>query len=182
MAPPFSLESHIEPSQRRVRVLFGGKYIVDTQNAQLVWVYYHSAVTEIVANCYGDGGRWEHKYFPVYYFLSQDLSPSYLRSSSKNDDLKTETFDITVGDHTAANAVTKFSVGNVAGLVKIDRKAIDNWFEEDEEMWNHPKDPYHVNLCISSPVSDKHLNWRFQIFSVLMFCNPRATSGLSWME
>jgi len=123
MVPPFT-EAHIEPSPRRVRVLFGGKYVVDTQKAQLVW---------------------EHKYFPVYYFNLEDLSPKYLRQSaipSKNNDAKTETYDIVVGDRTAKDAVTKFSTGDVAGLVKVDWKSMDAWFEEDEQIWNHPKDPY----------------------------------------
>lgn len=35
MAPPFS-QPHIEPSPKRVRVLFGGKYVVDTTQAKLV--------------------------------------------------------------------------------------------------------------------------------------------------
>ena len=37
MAPPFN-KPHIEPSPKRVRVLFGGKWIVDTKAAKLVYV------------------------------------------------------------------------------------------------------------------------------------------------
>jgi uncharacterized protein (DUF427 family) len=39
MAPPFTA-AHIESSPRRIRVLFGGKYVVDTQKAKLVWVLF----------------------------------------------------------------------------------------------------------------------------------------------
>jgi hypothetical protein len=89
----------------------------------------------------------------VYYFNLEDLSPKYLRHTaipSKNNDTKTETYDIVVGDRTAKDAVTKFSTGDVAGLVKVDWKSMDAWFEEDEQIWNHPKDPYKVCLSFSS--------------------------------
>jgi len=123
MAPPFTA-AHIESSPRRIRVFFGGKYVVDTQKAKLVW---------------------EHKYFPVYYFDAEDLPSTYLRpSAASNKDVKpdAESYDMIVGESIAKGAVTKFITGDVAGLVKIESKAMDAWFEEDEQVWNHPKDPY----------------------------------------
>lgn len=36
-APPFA-QPHIVPSVKRVRVLFGGKYVVDTRQANLMYV------------------------------------------------------------------------------------------------------------------------------------------------
>lgn len=40
MGPPFAEPPHVEASLRRVRVLFAGKYIVDTQKAQLVYLVF----------------------------------------------------------------------------------------------------------------------------------------------
>jgi hypothetical protein len=83
----------------------------------------------------------------VYYFKAEDISTAYLQhsgTSSKDEDAKTQIYDMVVGDRIAKNAVTKFSIGDVAGLVKIERTAMDAWFEEDEQTWNHPKDPYKV--------------------------------------
>jgi uncharacterized protein (DUF427 family) len=39
MAPPFT-DAHIEDSPKRIRVLFGGQFIVDTQKAKLVSVFH----------------------------------------------------------------------------------------------------------------------------------------------
>jgi hypothetical protein len=97
-----------------------------------------------------DQFRWEHKYYPVYYFKSEDLSSVYLQpseTSNKNEDTEVEIYDMVVGDRVANDVVTKFSKGDVAGLVKIEQKAMDAWFEEDEQIWNHPKDPYKVCAC-----------------------------------
>lgn len=45
-APPFAplAQPHIESSVKRVRVLFGGKYVVDTTQAKLVYVISSSSV------------------------------------------------------------------------------------------------------------------------------------------
>lgn len=124
-APPF-VPPHIEPSAKRVRVLFGGEYIVDTRHAKLVW---------------------EKPFYPTYFFSTSDLSPSYLRESSDNKECGTKVYDLVVGDREARDAVTVFTdqasdTKDLAGLLKIDFSAADVWFEEDERVYVHPKDPY----------------------------------------
>jgi len=122
MAPPFT-SVHIEDVGPRIRVLFGGKFVVDTSRAKRVW---------------------EHPYYPFYYFHADDLSSSYLRPSDGPEIVEGEkaTYDLVVGDRVAERAVTKFATGDVKGLVKIEFKAADAWFEEEEEIFVHPKDPY----------------------------------------
>ncbi|KZP22839.1 DUF427-domain-containing protein [Athelia psychrophila] len=122
MAPPFT-DPHIEPARPRIRVHFGGKFVIDTSQAKLVW---------------------EHPYFPYYYFPAEDLSTSYLRPAEglPITDGEKATFDLVVGDRVAKAAVTKFVSGDVKDLVKIEWSAADAWFEEEEQIWNHPKDPY----------------------------------------
>jgi len=89
----------------------------------------------------------------VYYFDSADISSKYLRLSASQDDCATtEAYDVVVDDHIAESAVTIFSTGDVAGLAKIQWNAMDAWFEEDERIWIHPKDPYKVQVS-SSPVN-----------------------------
>ena len=61
--------------------------------------------------------------------------------------MEAEIYNMVVGDRIAKDVVAKFSKGDVAGLVKIEHKAMDAWFEEDEQIWNHPKDPYKVCEC-----------------------------------
>lgn len=46
--------------------------------------------------------------------------------------------------------MTKFLDGELAGLVSIDFGAMDAWFEEDEQIFVHPKDPYKVS-CVEQP-------------------------------
>jgi uncharacterized protein (DUF427 family) len=48
---------------------------------------------------------------------------------------------LTVGN-TSSNRVLIFSTGNLKELVKVDFRAIDQWFEEDVPIYCHPKDPY----------------------------------------
>lgn len=50
------------------------------------------------------------------------------------------------GDRTAKDAVTKFTEGVFAGLVLVDFDSADAWYEEDEPIFVHPKDPYKVCL------------------------------------
>ena len=56
------------------------------------------------------------------------------------------TYDLVVGDKKSEGAVVVFSEGPFAGLVKIKFEAADAWFEEDQRIYVHPKDPYKVNL------------------------------------
>ena len=36
---------------------------------------------------------------------------------------------------------------HVKGLVYIEFDAVDAWFEEEEQIFVHPKDPYKVSRC-----------------------------------
>ncbi|KAG1882158.1 hypothetical protein F4604DRAFT_1745379 [Suillus subluteus] len=124
-APPFA-PPRIESSVKRVRVLFGGKYVVDTKHAKLVW---------------------EKPFYPIYYFSTSDLNRSYLRESSDNKERGTKVYDLVVGKHEARDAVTVFTdqasdTKDLAGLLRIEFSAADAWLEEDERVYVHPKDPY----------------------------------------
>lgn len=60
-------------------------------------------------------------------------------------------YDIVVGDRRAKGAMTKYSGdGPLSGLLTITFGALDAWFEEDEEVFVHPKDPYKVHTVISN--------------------------------
>ncbi|KAF7966137.1 hypothetical protein HWV62_39958 [Athelia sp. TMB] len=139
MAPPFT-DVRIEPVGPRIRVLFGGKFVVDTSQARRVW---------------------EHPYYPFYYFRSEDLAGSYLRPADSPEVVEGQKaiFDLVVGDRVAKRAVTKFATGDVKDLVKIEFGAADAWFEEEEEIFVHPKDPYKASCSSRVDVlqSSKHV-------------------------
>ncbi|PSR79025.1 hypothetical protein PHLCEN_2v7212 [Hermanssonia centrifuga] len=110
---------HLESSPKRVRVLFGGQYIVDTQDAKLVWVKPN---------------------YPNYFFKAEDLSDKFLVEAFRS--WQHELYDVVVGGRRAEAAVTKYLEGDFNGLVSIEFGAVDAWFEEDEQIFVHPKDPY----------------------------------------
>ncbi|KIP04405.1 hypothetical protein PHLGIDRAFT_196030 [Phlebiopsis gigantea 11061_1 CR5-6] len=129
--PLFSLP-HVEDCPKRVRVLFGGEYIIDTQKAKLVWL---------------------KPYYPVYFFGENDVLAKYLSKNldSVKEELQYETYDVIVGYHKAIGAATKHTAGELKGLVFIAHGAMDAWFEEDEQVFIHPKDPYkRVDVLLSS--------------------------------
>ena len=56
-------------------------------------------------------------------------------------------YDIVVGSRGAESAVTSYPESaktDLAGLLKIRFDSADAWFEEDEQIFVHPKDPYKV--------------------------------------
>ncbi|GJE94773.1 DUF427 domain-containing protein [Phanerochaete sordida] len=128
---------HVEGAFRRVKVLFGGQYIVDTDDAKLVWL---------------------KPSYPVYFFEEKDLSEKYL-SPSENFYKGKQEFDIVVGERKALGAATKYTDGDLKGLITITFDAMDSWFEEDEEIFVHPKDPYkRVDVLQSS----RHVQVKFK--------------------
>ncbi|KAH8100061.1 hypothetical protein BXZ70DRAFT_893950 [Cristinia sonorae] len=114
----FSLP-HIESSAKRIRVLFAGEYIVDTTHAKLVWT---------------------KPYYPYYYFKPSDVKSEFLVEALVSS--KHRIYDIVVGDRRADAAVTEYLEGDLDGLMTIEFSAVDAWFEEDEPIYQHPKDPY----------------------------------------
>ncbi|KKA22165.1 hypothetical protein T310_3802 [Rasamsonia emersonii CBS 393.64] len=125
MAPPFPYAGYSEDVVRRVRVLFGGKFVVDAQKPKLVW---------------------EHPYFPCYYFPKSAVSFDHLQNARLLEDSSKEKlyYDLVVGDRTAEAAVILFQDGPFKDFVKVVFDKADAWFEEDERVYAHPKDPYKI--------------------------------------
>ncbi|KAJ7455320.1 hypothetical protein B0H11DRAFT_1739769 [Mycena galericulata] len=130
MAPPFT-EVHIEDSPRRIRVLFGAVFIVDTTKAKLVW---------------------ENRYYPTYFFPQSELAQEHIQLASQHSE--GDKYDLVAGPKKAPGAVTFYSNSShehLNGLLKINFSQADAWFEEDEQIFVHPKDPYkRVDVLTSS--------------------------------
>jgi uncharacterized protein (DUF427 family) len=120
--------SRVESSQKRVRVMFGGEIVADTIRPLLVW---------------------EKPYYPTYYFPANDVRRDLLvaagvseRSPSRGD---AERFSVRVADRTAEAAVgyrETSPIDELADTYTFDWPAMDQWFEEDEEVFVHARDPY----------------------------------------
>ena len=120
----------IVPSQKRVRVYFGGRFIADSKNVLLVRQ---------------QGGP------PEYYFPQQDVRMEYLHGNDRKREIEglgeAAYFAVTVDDQTANNAALTINhaapeAAQIEGYISFKWKMMDAWFEEDEEVYVHPRDPY----------------------------------------
>lgn len=118
----------IEPTAKRVRARIAGVVIADSTDVLMVW---------------------EAPYYPTYYFprahVRTDLftdSGETKRSPSRGT---ARLHDITVGDRTAQRAARVWDdvkIDELAGYVSFEWNAMDQWFEEDEEVTVHARNPY----------------------------------------
>lgn len=115
----------IEPAPRRVRGFLGRDLVFDTTSARYVW---------------------EVPYYPQYYIPLADVVPGVLRDDGHQQRVQfgpSHTFSIVGDSGTATSAARVFDAGDgpVAGLVKFEWNAL-TWFEEDEPIYGHPRNPY----------------------------------------
>ena len=92
---------------------------------------------------------WEVPYYPAYYFPVEDVRTDLLvptatvsHSPSRGD---AQHFTIKAGSREAEDAALRYvdsPVEELRDLVRLDWDAMDGWFEEDEEVYTHPRDPY----------------------------------------
>ena len=127
----------VEPGQKRVRAMLAGTVIADTRRPLLVW---------------------EIPNFPAYYLPVSDIRSDVLvasdhveHSPSRGD---ARFFHIQVGDRVALNAARQYPdspIEELRAAVRIDWDAMDAWFEEDVEVYVHPRSPYtRVDVLASS--------------------------------
>jgi uncharacterized protein (DUF427 family) len=139
---PRALQRHIlyfEDSPRRVRVMFGGETVADSRRVKLLH---------------------ESGHLPVYYFPKGDVRMELLEESDHTTrcPFKGEAsyWSVKVGDRVSENAVWGYpepidSAPPIAGYVAFYWNRMDHWFEEGEEVYVHPRDPYHrVDVLESS--------------------------------
>src|SRR4029453_6474893 len=127
---------HIERSPRRVRTYFGGRLIADSEHVLLVY---------------------ETKRPPAYWFPIADVRMEYLERSQQPAD--TIRWRLVVKDRIAQNAARAYikSTGDRAALeghLTFYWDGMDAWFEEDEQVFVHPRDPY---TRVDTVHSSKHV-------------------------
>jgi len=125
------------PSPKRVRGYFGGEQIFDTTEARLVW---------------------EIPYYPAYYIPADAVRTGLLTPSNRTEHSpsrgEARYLTLTVGDAVAKDAAWRYPdspIEELRELVRFDWESLDAWFEEDEEVFVHPRDPYsRVDILTSS--------------------------------
>jgi uncharacterized protein (DUF427 family) len=118
----------VEPGPKRIRAYLGGVAIADSIRVRLVW---------------------ENPNYPTYYFPIADVRADALRateeirhSPSRGD---AQVFDVRAGDHVAPAAAYRYTdspLAELRDLVAFTWSALDQWFEEDEEVHVHARSPY----------------------------------------
>jgi uncharacterized protein (DUF427 family) len=120
----------IEPNHRRVRVLVDGVVIADTIHS----IY-----------------LFETGHLPVYYVPKDDVRFDLLDHTDRSTHCPykgdAEYWSIVVGDRRIDNAVWGYpspidGAPDLSGYVAFYWNKVDNWFEEDEEVFVHARDPY----------------------------------------
>ncbi|KAL9043647.1 MAG: hypothetical protein Q9214_003171, partial [Letrouitia sp. 1 TL-2023] len=110
-----------EITSRRVRSIFDHVWIFDTTEARHVW---------------------EHPYYPQYYVPSQVIIPGLLSKNDPIDNDGSAFFATLKGSTKSTDRVLVFEKGALEGLVRFEFSAMDSWYEEDQPIYQHPKDPY----------------------------------------
>ena len=119
--------NHVEPVPRRIRAVLGNRFVLDTTGALYVW---------------------ELPYYPQYYIPMADIDAQFLVDEQHEEHLQRGTaqrYGVRVDDHQrpgVAHLYTDSKVEGIRGKVRFDWSAFDSWFEEDEEVFVHPRNPY----------------------------------------
>ena len=118
---------HIEPVPRRVRAVLNGRTVLDTTRAIYVW-------------------EWPP--YPQFYIPVDDIDADALIDEDHTHKLKRGTVrrhGLRVGDVTKPGSVRVFTddaLPGLAGMARLEWDALDSWFEEDEQIFVHPRSPY----------------------------------------
>jgi uncharacterized protein (DUF427 family) len=118
---------HIEPAPRRVRAVLNGVVVFDTTAALYVW-------------------DWPK--YPQYYIPFDDVNRDLLVDEDKPERLhrgSAKRYGLRVGDVERKGVAHLYAgdrVPELANTVRFDWAALDAWFEEDEQVFVHPRDPY----------------------------------------
>jgi uncharacterized protein (DUF427 family) len=119
--------NHVEPAPRRVRAFLGGAPVLDTTRALYVW-------------------EWPN--YPQYYIPLEDVDRDLLVDEDRPEHLargSARRHGLRVGEISregVAHLYTDDALEGLAGTVRFEWAALDAWFEEDEEVFGHPRNPY----------------------------------------
>ena len=146
----------IEQGAKRVRAYLGGELVADTTRPLLVW---------------------ERPYYPTYYFPADDVRTELLESTGESVHSPSRgdgrVFTVTAGGKRAPGAALRHEESPFEELrdaIRLSWDAMDAWFEEDEQVFTHPRDPYtRVDILPSS----RHV--RIEVDGVTIADSPRPT-------
>lgn len=132
----------IEPAPRRVRGYAGDQLIFDTTSARYVW---------------------EHPNYPNYYVPLADVRERFLIDENHPQQVQlgpSQLFSLASAAGTQNSVVRVFDADSdspVAGTARFDWDCVE-WFEEDEPIVGHPRNPY---VRVDALRSHRHIRVEF---------------------
>lgn len=130
--PPPGRALYLEPTPKRIRVVVADETVADSRRAFIL----HEAGHQ-----------------PVYYFPASDVRADLLEPSDRHTHCpkkgEASYHTIRVGDNVVEAGAWYYpevlpgSPPDLAGLIAFYFNRMDKWIEEDEEIFGHPRDPYH---------------------------------------
>jgi len=145
----------VEQGHKRVRMSFGGETIADTTHPMMVWV---------------------KPYSPVYYFPVDDVRTDLLTESGESRSPSrgpATRYTIAAGGRSAIDAAWEHRqspMEEIRDHIAFEWDAMDHWFEEDEEIYVHARNPY---TRIDALPSSRHI--RIEIDGVVVAESTRPT-------
>jgi len=122
---------YLEPTPKRIRVVVGGETIADSRRAMLLHESGHQ---------------------PIYYFPPEDVRSELLEPSDRHTRCpkkgEASYYTIRTGDTVVEAGAWYYpdplpEAPPIKDLIAFYFNRMDHWFEEDEEIFVHPRDPYH---------------------------------------
>jgi uncharacterized protein (DUF427 family) len=137
--PETSGKARVEPSPRWVRAVFASTVVADSRRVMLLY---------------------EPMRLPVYYFPVDDVRMDLLTATDHRTQSpsmgEASYWSLRAGDRVAENAAWSYQQPrpdhpDLSGYIAFYWNAMDAWYEEDDEVFIHPRDPHHrVDVLNSS--------------------------------
>jgi uncharacterized protein (DUF427 family) len=126
----------VEPGTKRVRGYLRGELLFDTTRPLLVW---------------------EAPFYPTYYIPADDVADVLVANGATRESkrLRTgESLDVKIAGETFERVALRYPdapIEAIRNAVRFEWDALDEWLEEDEPVYVHPRDPYtRVDILASS--------------------------------
>ncbi|MEW2381439.1 DUF427 domain-containing protein [Micromonospora sp. NPDC047707] len=122
-----AMVDRMEPVPRRIRAFLAGEQVLDTTRARYVW---------------------EWSFYPQYYIPIADVNRSLLVDEQCTEESRrgaARLHGLRVGETVRRSCGRWYGDDAPAGLadtIRFDWDAMDSWFEEDEQVFVHPRNPY----------------------------------------
>jgi uncharacterized protein (DUF427 family) len=137
--PPTDRVVFVEPTIKRVRAMFAGETVADSRRVLMLF---------------------EKGHLPVYYFPLDDVNQDLLEASEHRTACprkgEASYMSVRAGDAVAENAAWRYpepieDCPDISNHVAFYWNKMDSWWEEDDQVFKHARDPYHrVDVLRSS--------------------------------